>query len=124
VTVLGVALFVPAGVAELLLIVVVFARRIGPIARSRWGCPVLKCEPVAGLLDAMAPGMFGETTPGRFGEAPSGAVIGAAAGLFVEAMPGLFVEAAPGLFIEAAPGLFNESPAIKRCAVVAGDLAP
>jgi hypothetical protein len=150
--------------AGLLLVVVVFARRIGPIARSCWGCPVLKCEPVAGLLDAMAPGLFCETTPGRFSEAASGAVIGAAAGLFVEAapellsetaarlfveaaaglfveaVPGLFVEAVPGLFVEAVPGLFietaprlfieaaprlfNESPAIKRCAVVAGDLAP
>ena len=134
--------------AGLLLVVVVFARRIGPIARSCWGCPVLKCEPVAGLLDAMAPGLFCETTPGRFSEAASGAVIGAAAGLFVEAapellsetaarlfveaaaglfveaVPGLFIETAPRLFIEAAPRLFNESPAIKRCAVVAGDLAP
>jgi hypothetical protein len=134
--------------AGLLLVVVVFARRIGPIARSRWGCPVLKCEPVAGLLDAMAPGLFCETPPGRFSEAASGAVIGAAAGLFVEAapellsetaarlfveaaaglfveaVPGLFIETAPRLFIEAAPRLFNESPAIKRCAVVAGDLAP
>jgi hypothetical protein len=126
--------------AGLLLIVVVFARRIGPTARSRWGCPVLKCEPVAGLLDVMAPGLFIETTPGRFSEAAPRAVVGAAPGLFIEAAPGLFIEAAPGLFIEAAPGLFieaapglfieaarglfNESPAIKRCAVVAGDVAP
>jgi hypothetical protein len=29
--------------------------------------------------------------------------------------------AAAGLFVEAEPGLFNESPAIKRCAVVAAD---
>jgi hypothetical protein len=78
----------------------------------------------AGLFVEAAPGLLSETAARLFVEAAAGLFVEAVPGLFVEAVPGLFIETAPRLFIEAAPRLFNESPAIKRCAVVAGDLAP